>query len=108
MFASGKLSLDERMELERGLSSEMANAKMQLPRSKKALTYSSDGHIDDAAWQKAQREFGIAARVGDQIQITRVVIEADTAGMITSRSARRSARLTQPTRMPTRMPPRVP
>jgi hypothetical protein len=77
LFASGKLSLDERIELERGLSSEIANAKMQLPRSKKALNYSSDGHIDDAAWQKAQREFGIAARVGDQIQITRVVIEAD-------------------------------
>src|SRR5580704_3349471 len=77
LFASGKLSLDERIELERGLSSEIANAKMQLPRSKKALTFSSDGRIDDAAWQKAQREFGIAARVGDQIQITRVVIEAD-------------------------------
>lgn len=77
LAASGKLSLDERIELERGLSSEIANAKMQLPRSKKALNFSSDGHIDDAAWQKAQREFGIAARVGDQIQITRVVIEAD-------------------------------
>jgi hypothetical protein len=77
LFASGKLSLDERIELERGLSSEIANAKMQLPRSKKALTFTSDGRIDDAAWQKAQREFGIAARVGDQIQITRVVIEAD-------------------------------
>src|ERR1700733_12244777 len=58
LFASGKLSLDERIELERGLSSEIANAKMQVPRSKKALTFSSDGRIDDAAWQKAQREFG--------------------------------------------------
>ena len=77
LLASGKLSLDERIEVERGLSSEMANAKTQLPRSKKALNFSSDGHIDEAAWQKAQREYGIAARVGDQIQITRVVIEED-------------------------------
>jgi hypothetical protein len=77
LFASGKLSLDERIEVERGLSSEMANAKMQLPRSKKALSFSSDGRIDEPAWQKAQREYGIAARVGDQIQITRVVIEPD-------------------------------
>lgn len=72
-----KLSLDERIEVERGLSSEIATMKMQLPRSKKPLPFRSDGHIDEAAWQKAQREFGIAARVGDQIQITRVVIEAD-------------------------------
>jgi hypothetical protein len=77
LAATGKLSLDERIEVERGLSSEIANAKMLVPRSRKALTVSSDGRIDEAAWQKARRDYGIAARVGDQIQITRVVIEAD-------------------------------
>lgn len=72
-----KLSLDERVEVARGLNAEVAVMKTQLPRSRKALAVSSDGQIDQAAWQKAQHEFGIAARVGDQIQITKVIIEAN-------------------------------
>jgi hypothetical protein len=56
---------------------EMALAKTILPRSAKPLIYSSDGHFDKSAWDKALRESGPAARVGDQVQITRVLIESD-------------------------------
>jgi hypothetical protein len=76
-FGSSKLSTDERMEIERGLNSEMAIMKVQMPRSKKPLDFSSDGKYDAGAWAKATKEFGVAARVGDQIQITHVLIESD-------------------------------
>src|SRR5690242_10888021 len=36
-----KLSFDERMEIERGLTAEFATSKIQLPRSKKALVFHS-------------------------------------------------------------------
>jgi hypothetical protein len=70
-----KLSFDERVEITRGLMAEFAKSKVTLPRSKKALTYPSDGNYDREAWQKALLENGPAARVGDEIQITRVLIE---------------------------------
>jgi hypothetical protein len=71
-----KLSMDERLEIERGLVAEFATAKVILPRSKKPLVIESTGQYDKDAWEKALREGGPAARLGDQIQITRVDIEA--------------------------------
>jgi hypothetical protein len=70
-----KLSFDERMEIERGLNAEFATMKVILPRSKKPLVFKSDGTYDKAAWEKALQEGGPAARLGDEIQITRVEIE---------------------------------
>jgi hypothetical protein len=70
-----KLSFDERVELTRGLMAEFARSKVTLPRSRKALAYPSDGKYDREDWQKALLEYGPAARVGDEIQITRVLIE---------------------------------
>jgi hypothetical protein len=70
-----KLSLDERVEITRGLMAEFAKSKVTLPRTKKSLPYPSDGNYNRDAWQKALLENGPAARVGDQIQITRVLIE---------------------------------
>jgi hypothetical protein len=70
-----KLSFDERMEIERGLSAEFATAKVVLPRSKKPLPIESDGRYDEPAWTKALQEQGPAARLGDEVQITRVLIE---------------------------------
>ncbi|MBV9084590.1 MAG: hypothetical protein JOZ62_18095 [Acidobacteriaceae bacterium] len=72
-----KLSFDERMEIERGLTAEFATAKVALPRTKKALVIHSDGSYDKDAWDKAMREGGPAARVGDELQITRVQIESN-------------------------------
>jgi hypothetical protein len=72
-----KLSFDERMEIERGLTAEFATSKILLPRSKKALVFHSNGTYDKNSWDEALREGGPAARLGDEIQITRVVIESN-------------------------------
>lgn len=74
LFAD-KLSFDERVELTRGLMAEYAKSKVTLPRAHKPLAYPSDGNYNREAWQKALLENGPAARVGDEIQITRVLIE---------------------------------
>ena len=70
-----KLSFDERMEIERGLNAEFATARVMLPHSKKPLVLHSDGQYDRAAWTKVLDEGPPTARVGDQIQITRVEID---------------------------------
>jgi hypothetical protein len=72
-----KLSFDERMEIQRGLTAEFATSKVLLPRSKKALVFHSNGSYDKNSWNDALREGGPAARLGDEIQITRVVIESN-------------------------------
>ena len=72
-----KLSFDERMEIERGLNAELATMKVILPHAKKPLVIRSDGAYDKNAWTKALEEQGPAARVGDQVQITRVQIESN-------------------------------
>lgn len=75
LFAD-KLSFDERVEIERGLNAEYATAKVVLPHARKPLVIHSDGQYDKGDWQEALREDGPAARLGDQIQITSVKIEA--------------------------------
>jgi hypothetical protein len=70
-----KLSFDERVEITRGLMAEFAKSKVIFPRSKKPLDFLSNGTYDREAWQKALLENGPAARVGDEIQVTRVLIE---------------------------------
>ncbi len=72
-----KLTQDQRIEILRGLSSEYAKIKVLLPRSKKALEFSSDGTWDHDVWNAAFKEFGPAGRVGDLIQVTRVEIDKD-------------------------------
>lgn len=71
-----KLSFDERLEIERGLNAEFATLKVSLPHAKKALVFQSDGTYDKGAWQSAMQETGPAARLGDEIQITRVEIQS--------------------------------
>ena len=72
-----KLSFDERVEIERGLTAEYATAKVILPHARKPLVIHSDGQYDKGEWEDALRETGPAARLGDQIQITNVKIEAN-------------------------------
>ncbi len=72
-----KLSFDERVEIERGLNAEYATTKVILPHGKKPLVFHSDGQYDKDEWDVELRETGPAARVGDQIQITNVKIEAN-------------------------------
>jgi hypothetical protein len=75
--ADQKLTDDDKIEIIRGMTAEYATVKTYLPRSKKALEFDSHGNWDKDKWQQAGREFGPAARVGDQVQITKVTIDAD-------------------------------
>ncbi|MBV8552027.1 MAG: hypothetical protein JOY54_12065 [Acidobacteriaceae bacterium] len=51
--------------------------KITLPRAKKPLVIHSDGKYDARAWADALQDGGPAARLGDEVQITRVLIEAN-------------------------------
>jgi len=72
-----KLTLEDKIELARGLTAEYATAKIALPRTKKPLEVEQSGTYDKAKWTEAGRENGPAARVGDLVQITKVDIDKD-------------------------------
>ncbi len=72
-----RISDEEKVELMRGLSSEYATVKAYLPRSKKALKYHSDGKRDKTEWREAGDEYGLAGKVGDSVQVTKVEFESD-------------------------------
>ena len=72
-----KISLDEKVEIERGLDAEFATLKVALPKSKKPLVIHSDGTHDAKEWERAMQEGGPASRLGDEVQITRVIIESN-------------------------------
>lgn len=74
---SDKLTNDEKIALLRDLSSEYAKAKIILPRSGKPLEYNADGTYDQKKWQEAQLKFGPVARLGDEVQITKVTFDGD-------------------------------
>lgn len=75
--AADKLSVQDRIELTRGLMAEYANAKVLLPRSKKPLEFDSNGTYDKAQWTEIAKQSGPAARTGDSVRVTKVEIEAD-------------------------------
>jgi hypothetical protein len=77
LFAAGKLTFDDEVELVRGLTAENAKVKTYLPRSKKPVEYDASGKWDKQAWLNAGEKLGAAARVGDSIQITKVTLEND-------------------------------
>lgn len=74
---SRKLTEDQRIEILRGLMAEYAKVKVVLPKSKKALDFSSDGTWDKTKWADTLKERGPAGRVGDLIQVTKVEIGKD-------------------------------
>jgi hypothetical protein len=73
--ATDKITEMERVELVRNLTAEYATLKESLPRTKKPLEYGADGKYDQGKWAALIRENGPAARLGDQIQITKITIE---------------------------------
>src|SRR5580700_7057937 len=77
LSGADRLKEQDRIELMRGLSSEYATVKQFLPRSRKALPFESTGTFDKKQWQAAAREYGPAARVGDLVQVTKVIFETD-------------------------------
>jgi len=73
-----KLTIDDRVELTRGLTAEYANVKVLLPRSKKALEFDArSGAYDKQEWSAIAKESGPAARTGDTVQVTKVEIAED-------------------------------
>ncbi|HWZ33559.1 MAG TPA: hypothetical protein VNX18_19595 [Bryobacteraceae bacterium] len=72
-----KLTLDQRVEIMRGLMAEYATVKVVLPRSKKPLDVQTDGTYSKQQWADAMKELGPAGRVGDLVQVTHVEIEKD-------------------------------
>src|SRR5215471_7683072 len=72
-----KSVIDQRIEIMRGLTAEYATVKAPLPRSKKPLDFDSSGTWDKDQWDKAGKELGPAARLGDLVQVTHVGIEKD-------------------------------
>ena len=72
-----KLTDDEKISLVRDLDAEYAKARTLIPRSKKPLSVNADGTWDKAEWQKTGQSMGAAARLGDQVQITKVSLEGD-------------------------------
>lgn len=75
--APERLTDQQRIELVRGLSSEYAKAKVELPRSKQALAVDTQGAYDRNIWAEAARQYGPAARVGDMVQLTSIDIQSD-------------------------------
>jgi hypothetical protein len=77
--AADKLSMEDRVELTRGLSAEYANAKVLLPRSKKPLEFDAKaGTYDKASWSAIAKESGPAARTGDTVQVTKIEISDES------------------------------
>ena len=77
IHAADRLTEDERIRLIRDLSSEYANAKIAIPRSKKPLEFNADGTFNKMQWHDDALTMGQAARLGDKLQITRVTLEGD-------------------------------
>lgn len=75
--AAEKLTFEDRVELTRGLTAEYATVRVLLPRSKKALEFEATGEYDKKKWSEIAREGGPAARMGDQVQVTKIEIEDD-------------------------------
>jgi hypothetical protein len=77
LHTTDRLTDDEKVTLVRDLDAEYAKAKGLIPRSKKPLEIDANGTWDKAAWEKETRKMGAAARLGDKVQITKVVLDGD-------------------------------
>jgi len=75
---SKKLTLDQRVEIMRGITAEYATVRAPLPRSKKPLEFDAgNGTWDKKKWDEVGWELGPAARIGDLVQVTHVEIDKD-------------------------------
>jgi hypothetical protein len=77
VYAAEKMTFEDRIELTRGLTAEYGTVKILLPRSRKALEMNTDGTYDKKMWSEVAKESGPAARTGDLVQVTRIIIESD-------------------------------
>ena len=76
-FAGNKLSMEDRIELTRGLMAEYGTVKVLLPRSRKPLEFDAKTGYDKTQWAAIAKVSGPAARTGDLVQVTKVDLEDD-------------------------------
>jgi hypothetical protein len=76
-YAAKQITMEDRVELTRGLTAEYATVKVLLPRSRKPLEFDAAGTYDKKGWAQIAKESGPAARTGDSVQITKIEIESD-------------------------------
>jgi hypothetical protein len=69
------LSIDNRLAIERSMTAEYATLKVVLPHAKKPLVIHPDGSFDQQAWGDKVIDNGPSGNVGDEVQITRVLIK---------------------------------
>ena len=74
---ANKLTMEDKIELTRGLTAEFATVKVLLPRSRKPLEFDANGTWDKSDWAEIARQNGPAARTGDMVQITKISIDED-------------------------------
>jgi hypothetical protein len=76
-FAGNKLTLEDRIELTRGLMAEYGTVKVLLPHSRKPLEFDPKTGYDKNLWADIAKTNGPAARTGDLVQVTKVELEDD-------------------------------
>jgi hypothetical protein len=74
-WAGNKLSVEDRIELTRGLMAEYGTVKVLLPRSSKPLEFDAKTGYDKTQWEAIARATGPAARAGDLVEVTKVELE---------------------------------
>jgi hypothetical protein len=74
-FSADRITEEQRIELVRNLTAEYATVKESLPRSRKPLELETNGKYDQQKWVALMRQAGPAARLGDQVQLTKITIE---------------------------------
>ena len=83
-----KLTVDQRVEILRGLDAEYATVKVPLPRSKKPLEFRPTAPTTRQGLGRTAQAARPGGRVGDLVQVTHVTIEKDA---IILRDQRRNA-----------------
>lgn len=76
-LAGNKLTLDDKIELTRGMTAEYAKLKVALPHSHSALEFDAANGMDRNQWAKSAQENGLAAKAGQTVQVTKIEIETD-------------------------------
>jgi len=77
LVANKGLTEASRIEIIRGISSEIVVAKVALPRGKHGLSLNSQGTIDEQKLATEMKENGAAIRAGMPVEITRITFKPD-------------------------------
>lgn len=74
---NGRLNTQGQIELIRGLSSEIAVAKVALPRGKHGIYLDSSGRVDETKARQEMKQNGAAITPGTPVNITKLAFKSD-------------------------------